>query len=182
MGTAASPSAQTKNSAPISRCMKVNSFPFMSVPLSLLAKESRYACANPVCRTKPESAFYPTWTALQHHIRTTHPPMCPHDVCEKRILSSQKGLRAHLKLHEQRVLEDILSEHEDGSSEEDAPPRKRRRGGEVGRDWKCEVEGCTKDFKSVCFAYACCNCGPDILILAEKGSHNALRHHSPRTT
>jgi hypothetical protein len=108
--------------------------------------------------------------------------MCPHDVCEKRILSSQKGLRAHLKLHEQRVLEDILSEHEDGSSEEDAPPRKRRRGGEVGRDWKCEVEGCTKDFKSVCFAYACCNCGPDILILAEKGSHNALRHHSPRTT
>lgn len=27
-------------------------------------------------------------------------------------------------------------------------PRKRRRGGELGRDWKCEVEGCTKDFKS----------------------------------
>lgn len=51
-----------------------------------------------------------------------------------------------MKLHEQRDLE---NEHEDGSSEEDKPPRKRRRGGGVGRDWKCEVEGCAKDFKSV---------------------------------
>ena len=78
--------------------------------------------------------------------------MCPHEECAKRIFTSQKGLRAHIKLHEQRTLEDILGEHENGSSEEeDAPPRKRRRGGEVGRDWKCEVEGCTKDFKSVRF-------------------------------
>ena len=29
------------------------------------------------------------------------------------------------------------------------PPRKRRRGGEIGRDWKCDVDGCDKDFKSV---------------------------------
>ncbi|KAJ7350372.1 hypothetical protein DFH08DRAFT_108248 [Mycena albidolilacea] len=28
------------------------------------------------------------------------------------------------------------------------PPRKKRRGGELGRDWKCEFDGCTKDFKS----------------------------------
>ena len=27
---------------------------------------------------------------------------------------------------------------------------KRRRGGEVGRDWVCEEEGCEKAFKSVC--------------------------------
>ena len=50
-----------------------------------------------------------------------------------------------MKLHDQRVLE---HEHEN-SEEEDGPPRKRQRGGEVGRDWKCEMEGCTKDFKSV---------------------------------
>jgi len=117
-------------------------------------KEKRYTCVNPACTSAPESAFYPTWTALQYHIRTVHPPICPHEECVGRVFSSQKGLRAHLKLHEERALEDVLSEHEDHSSEEDAPPRKRRRGGELGRDWKCEVEGCTKDFKSVRFATA----------------------------
>ena len=35
------------------------------------------------------------------------------------------------------------------AEEEGQPPRKKRRGGEVGRDWKCEVVGCGKDFKSV---------------------------------
>ena len=76
-----------------------------------------------------------------------HPPTCPYEECAGRMFSAQKGLRAHLKLHEQRVIE----EHEHASSEEEdvALPRKRRRGGEVGRDWKCEVEGCAKDFKSV---------------------------------
>ncbi|KAI0278602.1 hypothetical protein BGY98DRAFT_972941 [Russula aff. rugulosa BPL654] len=111
-------------------------------------EERRYTCVNPVCRTEPESAFYPTWTALQHHIRTTHPPACHRKECSGRIFSSHKGLRTHLKLHEQRDLENELDEHEDGSSDEERPPRKRRRGGEVGRDWKCEVEGCAKDFKS----------------------------------
>ena len=132
--------------------MKVYSFQFcVYALLTPFTEEKRYACVNPVCRNAPESAFYPTWTALQYHIRTTHLPTCPHEACAEKTFSSQKGLRAHLKLHEQRALEDVLSEHEDGSSDEDAPPRKRRRGGEVGRDWKCEVEGCTKDFKSVRF-------------------------------
>lgn len=36
---------------------------------------------------------------------------------------------------------------EDGTEER---PKKRRRGGELGRDWVCEEEGCGKDFKSVC--------------------------------
>ncbi|KAH9045919.1 hypothetical protein EDB83DRAFT_2638027 [Lactarius deliciosus] len=107
-------------------------------------EENRYTCVNATCRAGPESAFYPTWTALQHHMRMVHPPTCPHEECAGRTFSAQKGLRAHLRLHEQRAIE----EHEHASSEDEALPRKRRRGGEVGRDWKCEVEGCTKDFKS----------------------------------
>ncbi|KAH9971433.1 hypothetical protein BGW80DRAFT_1322403 [Lactifluus volemus] len=106
-------------------------------------EEKRYTCVNAVCRTAPESAFYPTWTALQHHIRTAHPPRCPHEDCTGRTFSSQKGLCAHLKLHEEKAIEDGNSDEE-----EDTLPRKRRRGGEIGRDWKCEVEGCGKDFKS----------------------------------
>ena len=46
----------------------------------------------------------------------------------------------------------------DGNDGEEADreqvrPKKRRRGGEMGRDWKCEIEGCGKDFKSVCLRY-----------------------------
>jgi general transcription factor IIIA len=62
-----------------------------------------------------------------------------------------------LKLHEEREVEEglvmnsegecVRGEGEDG--EEERPNKKRRRGGEVGRDWKCAVAGCIKDFKSV---------------------------------
>ncbi|KAG6889107.1 hypothetical protein C0995_003676 [Termitomyces sp. Mi166 len=39
-----------------------------------------------------------------------------------------------------------VSDAEDADSTQ--PPRKKRRGGEIGRDWKCDVDGCLKDFKS----------------------------------
>jgi len=89
----------------------------------------------------------PNLDSTKHHIRTVHHPTCPYEERAGRMFSAQKGVRAHLKLHEQRVTE----EHERASSEKEdvALPRKCRRGGEVGCVWKCEVEGCTKDFKSV---------------------------------
>ena len=37
----------------------------------------------------------------------------------------------------------------EADDENDMPLQKRRRGGDVGRDWLCEVEGCDKSFKSV---------------------------------
>ncbi|RDB25312.1 Transcription factor IIIA [Hypsizygus marmoreus] len=114
--------------------------------------EHRYTCVHLACLAESgkTSTYYPTWTALQHHIRTAHPPQCSHPSCNGRTFSSQKGLRAHQKLHEQRELEQdmgigIVS---DGEDDDDGPPRKRRRGGEIGRDWKCDVDGCDKDFKS----------------------------------
>jgi len=55
-----------------------------------------------------------------------------------------------MKLHEQREIEDAMQSDE--SAEEDTLPRKRRRGGEVGRDWICAEPGCSKDFKSVCLS------------------------------
>lgn len=59
-----------------------------------------------------------------------------------------------MKLHEQRDLENGLRAiHVDDTDadggDEDEPPQKKRRGGEIGRDFVCEVEGCGKDFKSV---------------------------------
>lgn len=66
------------------------------------------------------------------------------------MFGTQKGLRAHLKLHEQREVEEGLNlAGSDVDVNDNEPPPKKRRGGEVGRDWVCDVEGCSKDFKSV---------------------------------
>ncbi|KAL0577742.1 hypothetical protein V5O48_004236 [Marasmius crinis-equi] len=97
--------------------------------------KKRYACTYDGCTkayTKP--------SRLEEHERSHT------GFCKGRKFASQKGLRAHQKLHEQREVEAALnvSDVEDG----DTRPRKKRRGGEIGRDWRCEVEGCGKDFKS----------------------------------
>ncbi|ESK93678.1 transcription factor iiia [Moniliophthora roreri MCA 2997] len=113
--------------------------------------EKRYTCAHQTCLPTPGTAavFYPTWTALQHHMRTAHPPTCPHPQCRGKTFTSQKGLRAHQKLHEEREIEaEINACAVDSDAEATHPPRKKRRGGEMGRDWRCEVQGCGKDFKS----------------------------------
>lgn len=85
-------------------------------------------------------------------MRTAHPPICPHPSCNGKPFTAQKGLRAHLKLHAERDLETQLEKAVAESADEDEEeerPLKRRRGGEVGRDWICQEAGCSKDFKSV---------------------------------
>ncbi|KAF5375073.1 hypothetical protein D9758_000102 [Tetrapyrgos nigripes] len=116
--------------------------------------EKRYTCVQPSCIPAPgtELTYFPTWTALQHHNRTAHPPTCPHSSCNGKTFTAQKGLRAHMKIHQERELEaqlEAAAAAEGSDAEEILPPlKKRRRGGEIGRDWKCEVAGCGKDFKS----------------------------------
>ncbi|KAJ7690695.1 hypothetical protein B0H17DRAFT_935848 [Mycena rosella] len=118
---------------------------------SKVHNEKRYTCSHSTCLPTDGQmlTFFPTWTALQHHNRTAHPPHCSHPSCNGRTFSSQKGLRAHQKLHEQQAAEAEIecAVASDGEDDEERP-RKRRRGGELGRDWKCEVGDCTKDFKS----------------------------------
>ncbi|KAI0825193.1 hypothetical protein BC628DRAFT_1517671 [Trametes gibbosa] len=111
----------------------------------------RYTCVHKSCLPAEgqDPVYYSTWSALQHHMRTTHPPTCPHPSCNGKTFTQQKGLRAHLKIHAQRDEEGDMDEAVAGSgSGGDERPRKRRRGGEVGRDWVCDVDGCDKDFKS----------------------------------
>jgi len=117
---------------------------------SRVHNEKRYTCSHPTCLAANGDTltFYPTWTALQHHNRTEHPPTCLHPSCNGRTFSSQKGLRAHQKIHEQQAAEAEIDAAVNTEDVEGEPPRKKRRGGEVGRDWKCDVDGCTKDFKS----------------------------------
>ncbi|KAF5385936.1 hypothetical protein D9615_002293 [Tricholomella constricta] len=122
-----------------------------SLPTSIYAHIQRYMTGTCLPDIGNMPAYYTTWTALQQHIRAAHPPTCIHVSCNGRTFSSQKGLRAHQKLHEQRELDQemgaaVVSDAEDVETTE--PPLKRRRGGEIGRDWKCDIDGCDKDFKS----------------------------------
>ena len=70
--------------------------------------ERRYVCSHPKCLSNPEPVVFPTWTALQAHHRLSHPAICPYPSCNGRTFSQQKGLRAHLKLHEQQEVEASL--------------------------------------------------------------------------
>ena len=109
--------------------------------------DKRYACIHIDCIGGANSTgtFFSTWSALQSHIRINHPPACLYPSCNGRTFATQGNLRAHIKLHEERETELQLETAED----HDEPLRKKRRGGDQGRDWQCDVLGCDKDFKSV---------------------------------
>jgi len=127
--------------------MYIVSYKSRSSFIDSVSLDKRYTCVHASCLPEPGhiSAYFPTWSALQHHMRSAHPPSCNHPKCNGKTFSTQKGLRAHQKLHEQREMDDRVQ-----SEEEEGPPRKRRRGGELGRDWRCQVLDCGKDFKTVC--------------------------------
>ncbi|KAF8160859.1 hypothetical protein B0H34DRAFT_765950 [Crassisporium funariophilum] len=111
---------------------------------------NRYTCVHLDCLASANGvpAFFHTWSALQSHIRTAHPPACFHQLCIGRTFTTQANLRAHMKLHEQHEVEATLEVAADPDPDDEEPSRKRRRGGDIGRDWECKVAGCEKDFKS----------------------------------
>ncbi|KAH7335606.1 hypothetical protein B0J17DRAFT_720146 [Rhizoctonia solani] len=123
---------------------------------------TRYACAHPDCSnsTASTTAQFSTWSLLQEHMRSVHPPTCPYPTCNGRTFTSSKGLRGHIKTHRDCELEagyaadSSTVSHKRAHTEMDPvkegsePPPKRRRGGEVGRDWSCPIGDCGKSFKS----------------------------------
>ncbi|CCA73359.1 related to PZF1-TFIIIA (transcription initiation factor) [Serendipita indica DSM 11827] len=64
-------------------------------------QKNRYMCSVGDCITAGPQ-YFQTWTQLQAHIRAAHPPTCPYEGCEEKTFSSQKNLKAHLKVHEER--------------------------------------------------------------------------------
>jgi hypothetical protein len=78
-----------------------------------------------------------------------------------------------LKLHDEREVEaglnEVDGEEADGEEDEgEVRPKKRRRGRRMGRDWKCEVEGCGKGFKSVSIYYLFIASLADLVIVVHK--------------
>lgn len=106
---------------------------------------------------------FDTWSALQAHIRSDHPPTCPRPECAGKTFKRAENLAAHLRRHEQRDA-DAAARREllAGSAGADAELAQDSvsdgeaemsglRGGMEGRDYACEEAGCPKAFKS---AYA----------------------------
>ena len=110
--------------------------------------EKRYSCSHKSCLSSPTLPFFSTWTKLQAHMRTAHPPTCPYPECRGKIFAQQKGFKAHLKIHEGQDIDGRLGDGKDATNDGE-PATKKKRGGDHGRDWACDFEGCTKDFKSV---------------------------------
>ncbi|GJJ06620.1 hypothetical protein Clacol_000813 [Clathrus columnatus] len=112
--------------------------------------EDRYACTDLACRVVTEAGsstllYFTTWSALQMHLRQKHPPTCPYDECDGRTFTRRTYLKNHLKLHQEKETTKGVTEAvgADGNA-----ASKSRRGGELGRDWPCTFEDCTKAFKS----------------------------------
>lgn len=131
--------------------------------------DKRYTCSHPACISTPEIAYYPTWTNLQAHIRAQHPPTCPYPQCKGKTFTQQRGLKAHLKIHGEREAEENVDHivMDEGDEEES----KRRRGGEYGRDWKCPVDDCDKEFKSVCLILLFHFCNADMKRTEKSAKH-----------
>ncbi|WVQ66749.1 uncharacterized protein L199_004940 [Kwoniella botswanensis] len=134
---------------------------------------NRYTCSHP--SHGDEFPSFPVWSALQTHIHTAHPPVCPHAECNGRVFKNAGRLKDHLKVHAEQavdkaalaakqpegeipqIIADGLSRRakrrriseinatEDGGS---SPKLRRVLSGEAGKDWWCDEEGCDKRFKS----------------------------------
>ncbi|KAG2347612.1 hypothetical protein BDR05DRAFT_974100 [Suillus weaverae] len=99
-----------------------------------------YMCTHPGC-----TKSFDTNQKLRSHVKA-HDGSCAVYARVReghayigRTFASQHNLRAHQKLHEQQELEAVLADVE--LSEATDSPCKRRHGGEVGRDWKCDKYG-----------------------------------------
>lgn len=74
-------------------------------------QDGRYTCtmqhAQPQRQENGEQASlvyrFPTWSALQAHMKEAHPPVCPWPGCG-RVFQRQDNLRAHYRRHENRKL------------------------------------------------------------------------------
>ncbi|EIW72036.1 hypothetical protein TREMEDRAFT_72635 [Tremella mesenterica DSM 1558] len=113
---------------------------------------TRYTCSHPSHVIFPS---FPTWSSLQSHLHSAHPPTCPYDQCGGRIFKNHQRLRDHLKVHEQQTLDlgnlvpiptsqtlSTRADHVDDSSvvKESRRQKRKRLLRESGTDRGVEVE------------------------------------------
>ncbi|KAJ1306504.1 hypothetical protein OPQ81_007506 [Rhizoctonia solani] len=119
---------------------------------------TRYACAHPDCSNDNTTSIvqFSTWSLLQEHMRSTHPPKCPYPACNGRTFTSSKGLRGHIKTHRDRELEKwiqqtnfldhLLREGVESFKSKKAEQDHVRVSHEGLRRFACPKDGCNKTF------------------------------------
>jgi hypothetical protein len=107
----------------------------------LYALATRYTCSHPA----HDDTFpaFPTWSALQAHLHTAHPPTCPHPECSGRTFKSTQRLREHLQVHEDREADIRSRKEQSGKGKRicclaccSTEYRNGRRGGGAASGWR----------------------------------------------
>jgi general transcription factor IIIA len=133
----------------------------------LLIIGNRYVCSHET----HELLHFPNWSSLQAHLKDQHPPSCHYAECVGRTFGSQRSLKAHLKVHEEREIDlerqgvqsseihhtvhPLLSKKERKRKRQavvaggKSPKLVRIDDGEEGKAVACDHEGCTKAYKTV---------------------------------
>lgn len=73
---------------------------FSCVSIFVFLAASRYICSDS-SHPHPRPTFR-TWTDLQKHLKSDHPPTCPYPSCNKRQFPRRSNLKDHLRIHEER--------------------------------------------------------------------------------
>lgn len=76
--------------------------------------EDRYMCTLPHLGEPTEGPLkFSTWSALQAHMRETHPPTCPYESCNGKVFKNNDNLKAHIRRHEERsALQSTQAQHD----------------------------------------------------------------------
>ncbi|KDE06418.1 hypothetical protein MVLG_03324 [Microbotryum lychnidis-dioicae p1A1 Lamole] len=97
---------------------------------------SRYLCIHRDCSSLSLSQRqHTTWSALQKHTKTVHPPRCHYPECDNKTFTTNRGLRNHIaSIHEGSTsAEDTDAPHKTTTSRS-RRKRKRRSGRKRGSD------------------------------------------------
>ncbi|WWC91960.1 uncharacterized protein L201_006913 [Kwoniella dendrophila CBS 6074] len=133
----------------------------------------RYTCSHP--SHGDDFPSFPVWSALQTHIHSAHPPICPHAECSGRVFKNVSRLKDHLRVHAEQAADKAallakqpegelpqiisdglsrrakrrrISELNNPDSGGSSPKLQRVMSGDAGKDWWCDEDGCEKRFKT----------------------------------
>ena len=117
--------------------------------------EGRYTCSLPHPHASNDTTIsepaqgpldFPTWSALQTHMRDAHPPICPLPQCKGKVFKSGARLTKHMKQHregQEKQRSAYRSEAFAGEDDEDGEDQTAEEG-----DIACPWAGCSRAFKS----------------------------------
>ncbi|CAO1615580.1 unnamed protein product [Sympodiomycopsis kandeliae] len=124
---------------------------------------STYTCALDHGPQSESVLAFPTWSALQSHMKSVHPPTCPYPLCNGKVFKNKENLKLHIRRHQDKEAEMCRNNKDKGQDDEDAEnfhldddddDDAEEQSGlhDAIRSFQCDYEAdgqCTKKFKSL---------------------------------